>query len=439
MAGCSVDGLVGSDKLPPDVTDPAATQTREGAVRAYHGTLVEFRRAFDQVLRLGGLLSDELRATSGNFGVPEPDLLAIDSRQLPEDGDFESRQRYSWLYSALHRVRGQARQAIGLLTDYAPDSLSALTGHLYALQAYAEILLAELFCSGIPLSTLDYKGDFTYRPGSTTAQVYEHALALLDTALTLVADSARFANLARLGRARALLGLGLFGAAAAAVAEVPDGFRYGVRLANLLRVVDQQTGQVVRIPYTVGGSAGGSEGVNGLDYGGSGDPRTAVRRVSTDGLGLPIYHPSKYAGDSATVPLASGVEARLIEAEAALRAGDIATWLDKLNHLRRTMWPTIDPPVSEPLPELVDPGTADLRVDLMFRERASWLFLTGHRQGDLRRLIRHYGRTQDQVYPIGSYPGGGQPTTYGSDVDLPVPPEERVSNPLFSRCTARGA
>jgi len=44
------------------------------------------------------------------------------------------------------------------------------------------------------------------------------------------------------------------------------------------------------------------------------------------------------------------------------------------------------------LAALTDPGTAEARVDLLFRERAFWFFLTGHRQGDLRRLIRQYGR-----------------------------------------------
>src|SRR5690606_22234228 len=118
-------------------------------------------------------------------------------------------------------------QAIGLLAEYAPGS-EALRGHMYAAQAYAAIFLAEVFCSGIPLSTLDYTGDFTYKPGSTTEQVYAHALALLDTALTLTGDSARFTHLAHVGRARALLGLGRFAEAATAVVDVPDDFRYTV-------------------------------------------------------------------------------------------------------------------------------------------------------------------------------------------------------------------
>jgi hypothetical protein len=111
--------------------------------------------------------------------------------------------------------------------------------------------------------------------------------------------------------------------------------------------------------------------------------------------------------------LASGVEARLIEAEAALQAGDPATWLATLNALRTdgtfdvtpmsppdTMWHA-GGAAAAGLAPLADPGTAGGRVDLLFRERAFWLYLTGYRQGDLRRLIRQYGRTPDQVYPTG--------------------------------------
>ena len=78
--------------------------------------------------------------------------------------------------------------------------------------------------------------------------------------------------------------------------------------------------------------------------------------------------------------LTTGAEARLIEAEAALASGDVATWLGKLNTLRAT---AITPAMSP----LTDPGSTDARVDLLFRERAFWLFLTGHRFGDLRRLM----------------------------------------------------
>lgn len=437
-SGCSLDDLVGTDQLPPEVTPPDITKTPLGAMAAYHGALLEFRNAFGGVggfIETTGLMTDELE----DPGVGSH----VDMRLLPEGSTVGAS-----IYSSLQKVRGQTAQAIGLLTDYVPDS-EALRGRMYALQAYTEIFLAELFCSGVPLSTLDYHGDFTYRPGSTTEEVYGHALALHDTASTLAGDSARFAHLARVGRARALLGLGRFAEAAEAVVEVPDDFRYTVSYtaANPTEEQGQHFATVLTSPTGGSGrlwsrSVGNREGMNGLDFVSSGDPRTQTTATwGNHARGTPIHHPSKYPTDgSGEIVLASGIEARLIEAEAALQDGDAATWLEKLNHLRRTAWITIEPATPGPLPDLADPGTEEERVDLLFRERAFWLFLTGQRQGDLRRLVRQYGRLPDQIYPTGFYYGDPprKPSIpYGSDVDLPVPPDEKV-NPYYTGCIGRG-
>lgn len=440
VSGCTLDDMVGAEELPPDVTDPAATETRKGAIAAYNGALVFFRQAFGGsggFVSTSGVLTDELESSD----------QTIDARRIPEGGDAGE-----GVYSRLQRVRGQAAQAIGLLTNFAPGS-EALVGHMYAIQAYAEIFLAELFCSGIPLSTLDYKGDFTYKPGSSTEEVYRHALALLDTAATLVADSARLVNLVRVGRARALLGLGEFAEAARAVADVPDEYRYAIRYSGVrsIRGLDTDEQHFATIEsyrtnpnqtFAWNLTVGDREGRNGLDYVSSGDPRTQTTATwGENGRYRRIFHPSKYPVDgSGAIVLASGIEARLVEAEAALREGRVESWLATLNHLRRTMWPTIEPAVSGPLPDLTDPGSDAARVDLLFRERAFWLFLTGQRQGDLRRLIRHYGRSQDEIYPVGPYPDPWKgDTQYGSDVDLPVPNSERISNPYYKGCIARGA
>ena len=60
------------------------------------------------------------------------------------------------------------------------------------------------------------------------------------------------------------------------------------------------------------------------------------------------------------------------------------------------------------------------------------------RQGDLRRLIRNYGRTQAEVYPVGPY-RAALSANYGSDVDAPVPADERRHNPRYTGCFERGA
>jgi hypothetical protein len=211
-----------------------------------------------------------------------------------------------------------------------------------------------------------------------------------------------------------------------------------------------------------------TEGENGLDYVSSGDPRTAVTRLVTNQHGYGIFHPNKYRlpiasgapradtlaalKGSLPITLASGVEARLIEAEADLAAGGSA-WLTILNALRTGSF-TVTPDPADPaqadtawhagaggvdgLAPLEDPESADARVDLLFRERAFWLFLTGHRQADMRRLVRHYGRSDVEVYPVGEYPSQVG-FSYGNDVNAPVPPEESAANPHFTGCISRDA
>jgi hypothetical protein len=433
LAGCSVDGLVGNAPIPSGLSDPAATQTPSGALSAYRGTLAQFRGAFDGGVAISGLLTDEL-LESGSMGAPpgQSPLTGTDIRRLPEQTDpaMDQSGTLNGEYASLQKVRGDAQEALGLLRDFPPPASPALRGHLYAITGYSEVLLADLFCSGIPLSTLDYDGDFTLHPGSSTAEVYQHAAALFDTALTLSSDSTRFLNLARVGKGRALLGLGDFAQAAGAVQGVPDGYRYEVSYTAA-----EIAGNTAVNVFLIGGgtwpySVSDQEGVNGLDYRGSGDPRTASSAAGTSFYGSTIYHPDKYAIDgSSPIILADWVEARLIEAEAALQAGDVGTWLAKLNHLRETA-------IAPALPDTTDPGTADARVDLLFRERAFWLFLTGHRQGDLRRLVRQYQRRPDLVYPSGAYAGAA---SYGSDMNAPIPAAERASNPRFIGCQGRGA
>jgi len=195
------------------------------------------------------------------------------------------------------------------------------------------------------------------------------------------------------------------------------------------------------------------EGGNGLPYLSSQDPRVPSVFVGTNMFGVPHYVPAKYssAGDSPIV-LADGVETRLITSEAQLQAGD-ASWLATLNALRTdgtfdtqpdpndatktdTLWHAGTGGVAGLAP-LTDPGTVDTRVDLVFEERGYWLFLTGHRQGDLRRLVREYKRTPNRVYPTGNYLGlSGR---YGGDVTAPIPGTEQLYNPKFHGCINRGA
>lgn len=454
-AACSLDSILGQPNVPNGYADPAITKTRDGALAAYYGALARFRSSFAGKLQgtysasafvlTSGLLSDELQpnftsSTFGEYGFG----TVLNHRDLPEVQDalsIPAFAEYPSTYADLQATRGQAYEALGLLRAYGGDLPPALAGHLHAVIGYSEIFLADFFCSGVPLSTVDFDGNYTLAAGSTTAGIYDDAIAHFDSAIDLAADSARIVNLALVGKARALLAEGKFAEAATVAATVPDGYRYALRFHDDgTPTGPDRSGFFLLSGQQWAVTVADREGIDGLDYVSSGDPRTASVGYARNSGGQLLFYPAKYAGslstsaavalDDSAVVVASAVEARLIQAEAALQGNDAATWLSTLNTLRRTA-------INPALPDTTDPGTADARVDLMFRERAFWLFLTGHRQGDLRRLVRQYGRTAAAVYPRGTYYGGT--STYGGYVNAPIPPTERTSNPRSSGCFDRGA
>jgi hypothetical protein len=237
-------------------------------------------------------------------------------------------------------------------------------------------------------------------------------------------------NLARIGKGRALLQLGQWSAAATAVANVPRGFVYADTLptSNVGQGLDPNMFIVQAFRIYISAGVADREGISGLPFISSGDPRTTVANAGVSQTGVTIYRPSKYPpmGGRAIIPIASGLEAQLIIAEAALQSNQ-PTWLSILNTLRQ------DSASTSTLPAIVDPGTADARLDTLFAERAAWLFVTGQRQGDLKRLVQRYGRDKNQVYPHGTYPGIG---AYGDFIDASIPRSE-LANPNFQGCLNR--
>jgi starch-binding outer membrane protein, SusD/RagB family len=120
-----------------------------------------------------------------------------------------------------------------------------------------------------------------------------------------------------------------------------------------------------------------------------------VPHTGTEDTGLelitPLFNLDKYPSASAPVPVADGIEARLIEAEAQLQANDLSAMRATLNDLRQNA-------ISPALPNLPTPANRDAAIDQLFSERGFWLYATGHRLGDMRRLIRVYGRDSESVF-----------------------------------------
>jgi hypothetical protein len=402
--------------------------------------LYQFESALPQFIVDAGLITDELANPNVNAGVGsgfQPTAIndPLDQRILPESDPTGGAS-----YGYLQGVRTLGNQAIGALAAYdtvAVDSVNVRIqrGELYALEGYTEVMLADLFCSGVPLSTLDFEHDYTLRPGAMTAQVYTDAIGKFDTALVLAVGNDSITNLARVGRGRAWLDLGQFDSAAAAVQAVPVDFHYQI---NGVWYINCSSG--CKSSLVNRSTVADREGLNGLPYISSGDPRSAVfpdtfqvSSLSFDQW-LPVKYRSSLSSPWSPIVVANGIEAQLIQAEAQLQPASAPTgpWLQTLNTLRE----------SGGLSDTTDPGTAAGRVALLFSERAYWLFLTGHRQGDLRRLLREYGtfpefNDQSKIYPAGVYPSSGT-SVYGSDVTAPIPVDE-YTNPLYHGCQNRGA
>jgi hypothetical protein len=148
----------------------------------------------------------------------------------------------------------------------------------------------------------------------------------------------------------------------------------------------------------------------------------------------PLYVQRIWIGRDDPIPLVSGIDSRLIEAEARLNASDIPGMMTILNALRATP-PRIGNFQPVAMAALPAPASQAQAVTLFFREKGFWTFGRGQRLGDLRRLIRQYSRTEDVVFPKGNYFKGG---TYGNDVNFPVPDIE-LPNPQFQGCIDRNA
>ena len=217
----------------------------------------------------------------------------------------------------------------------------------------------------------------------------------------------RVRSAASIAKARALLGIDRPADAATAVAGIATTYSYDHTFATTSgdNAIWAQGASQQR--YAVGANPEGNSGTfpvgPAVAFFQLRDPR--VPAAFGAGLaqdGQTRSRNTTIRGRSTAVAVVNGVDARLIEAEAALRAGNATQMLTILNALRATPPKLGERPEPSGLAPLTDPGTEAARVDVLFREKALWTFGRGQRLGDLRRLIRQYGRTAAQTFPTGS-------------------------------------
>jgi starch-binding outer membrane protein, SusD/RagB family len=439
LAACNQDTLLVAATpdvvLPKDITGPAALPN------AYAAAIGDFQVAYaggygtgldnnEGLAQMSGLLADELvdaETYNTRIEVDRRATKAINTTTLQTFQDMQ-------------RARATADLVASRFRQFDPTNPKG--AEVQALAGLAYVLLAEAYCNGVPASKVNDDGSFTFGAPQTGQQLLTAAVAKFDSAISVATTGggSTALNLARIGKGRALLDLNKPSDAAVAVAAVPSNFNYSIQH-------DENTGRQNSAIYSFNYiearfSIGDREGTNGLPFVTLNDPRLPIvdGGAGFDGE-TELFLTTKYGERGSPTPLALGTEARLIQAEAALRNGDLGTFRTMLNDARaNALTYSADgaansTPLPSPAPIAASaiPATAAGQQNLLFQERAIDLFLTSHRVGDLRRLIWQYGRVADAVFPKGPYEPDNTSkagTNFGSDVNLPIPSEE-VNNPLF--------
>ena len=428
LAACSTTEMLEvetPDQITPDKAGSAvgAAALRASAIgnfAAFYGG--DYGGSFHGLNITSGMLTDEIESARGG------------TEHLDSRAQNEAVQPLGTTWSFVGQSTTQTIRAIKALKEFAPEvtatekaTKATQIGHLYALQGFAYVLLAENYCSGIPIANAD---DLAPKTDTlNTAKLFARAMAYFDTAATTLGTTTAdqpFRNAVAVGRGRVMVNLAQYDQAATAVASVPTNFSLLISYSStsvVNAIYDWMNGTLNYAPAD-------REGGNGMDYISARDPRVTVIRNAAGAPtpragqdGAQHYTQTVFPTAGSPVPLATGVEARLIEAEAALKRGDATAYLAKMNDARTTV---------SALTPLTDPGSTVARENLLFRERAFWFWGTAHRLGDLRRLVKDYKRGAETVYPTGPYFKGG---AYGADLVL-IPAQAEKNNKDFTGCSA---
>ena len=446
LSACSPGDLL--DVPPPaNVTAVGDLHNQSGAELLFDGAHAKFARGFSgeyQFLPWNSVLTDEYTwsALQGEWGTHRVNIDARSTTRVPNAFDEVGDDGLQAMLAA----RSVLLIAVDGLKQYEPASGHAKIGEALALVGYTELLMAESYCAGVPLSHAAPDGGAVFEHPLSTDSLLGTAIAHFDSAVVYAGVNDTIHALASVGLARAWLARGDYVRAAAAVAGVPTSFHYDAQLQptysgspGYINNYSAQLSMTGNCGYL---SISDREGGNGLNFRSANDPRLVIDSTSTTTCdGGVFYYPAKFGVPSTTIPLATGVEARLIEAEAALQNNDPDAWASTLNTLRASA-PATYLNLAAAVPVLITDSTtaatSDRQVDVMFRERAFWLFGTGTRLGDMRRLIRQYHRDANTVFPSGTYPNGNNlPVplpTYGTDVSLTLPVAGTTQNPYYQGC-----
>ncbi|MBI4541175.1 MAG: RagB/SusD family nutrient uptake outer membrane protein [Gemmatimonadetes bacterium] len=388
-AGCK--GLLDVE-LPGAIEEKALEGTR--SVNLFVNSMIgAYECAFTNYVSIAGAVSDELYSSGTQQVDTQYDQLVFTADYASMATDLC--ESVGGLYTPLSQARYLADEATRRLEAASDAEVANRTRLLATTRAYAGysyVLFGEGFCSAA----------FDEGPELQPKQVLEIAEQRFTTALGLArtAGDTEIEILARLGRARARLGLGNRSGAAEDARLVPKGYAKWVTREQGILVRQNK----VYFMNNLERRNSVAREFWDLKWQGVPDPRVKLvhsNTLASDGI-TPLVTQTKYTSLAAPLPLATYDEAQLIVAEAV--GGQTA--VNIINELHAAVG----------LPPFT--GTGDEIAKQVIEERRRELFLEGHRLGDLLRL----------KLPFPS----GQPFTgrfYGKSTCFPLPNVERNNNP----------
>jgi hypothetical protein len=353
------------------------------------GMSADISEALDNLIFANSIMADEL-AHGGSYSDPGLFYRGI---MRPED--------VNGYWGDMHRARWVAEQGIERMKTVlgAEFDQSAIVSRAHLFAGFSNRMLGENVCSAV----IDGSGRQDHKVHFQRAEQYfTDALRIAQAT-----KNREFTTAALAGRAQVRAALGKWDEAVTDAKQVPTGFQfdanYSLNSTRQNNYVVQETHR--RFELTVFNTAW----ANVKD-----DPRVPWRVVldrkgavqkGQDGR-TPMYQQLKYTNLDDDIPLAKGTEMRMIEAEGALRKGNIAQAFTFINQQR----------VFNKMAPLTAPATPEEAWQTLQKERGAVLWLESRRFGDLRRWFNETGPAHNAFLK-------------GRDKCIPVSQNELNSNP----------
>jgi hypothetical protein len=401
LAACKLEQSAPSRVIANDLYAPGNAQL------LVTSTISDFECSLAQYIVSTGLVGDELidaQLSQAGWDYDRRTIVpALNTYATAQCGSVQ----VPGYYTPISISRATADKILTALEGWTDEEVTGrqdLIGQAATFAGYALVLMGETSCS----AALDAG------PELTPTQVLTEAEARFTTAITAAqgANNTDFLNMARVGRARARIGLKKYADAKADAALVPDNYVHNATYS----AANARRENLVNTQFFRGLYSSVDPSFRNLTVDGVPDPRVVVVDAGANGQDrvTRIWRSTKYPLITSSIPIASGDEAILLAAEADLETNNVAGAVAGINKLR----------TKSSLPAYAGGTQAQVRAQLI-DERRRELFLEGQRLGDIIRFNIPQTPAAGATFPA----KGG---VYGNQLCFPLPDVERNNNPTLN-------